>query len=93
MCQKQWAILIDSFRLYLTVLPKSENLQICFRQTQLRNVCNKQEFHISHPDVFLLTHIISLLSVIHNIYSIMQTKIQGLHLSTVYGHLQALFLN
>ena len=38
-------------------------------------------------------HIISLLSVIHNIYSIMQTKIQGLHVSTVYGQLQAIFLN
>ena len=36
---------------------------------------------------------ISLLSVIHTIYSIMQTNIQGLHVSTVYGHLQAVFLN
>ena len=50
-------------------------------------------FHICHPGVFLLTHIISLLSVIHTIYSIMQTNIQGLHVSTVYGHLQALFLS
>ena len=50
-------------------------------------------FHVCHPGVFLLTHIISLLSVIHTIYSIMQTKIQWLHVSTVYGHLQALFLN
>ena len=48
-------------------------------------------FHICHPGVFLLTHIISLLSVIHTIYSIMQTEIQGLHVSTVYGHLQALY--
>ena len=50
-------------------------------------------FHICHPSVFLLSHIISLLSVTHTIYSIMQTEIQGLHVSTVYGHLQALFLN
>ena len=50
-------------------------------------------FHICLPGVFLLTHIISLLSVIHTIYNIMQTKIQGLHVSTVYVHLQALFLN
>jgi len=34
-------------------------------------------FHICHPGLFLLPHIISLLSVIHTIYSIMQTKIQG----------------
>jgi len=40
-----------------------------------------------------LTHVISLLSVIRTIYGIMQTKIQGLHVSTVYGHIQALFLN
>ena len=51
------------------------------------------EFHICHPSVFLLTHVISLLPVIHTIYSIMQTKIQGLHISTVYGYLQALFFN
>ena len=43
--------------------------------------------------ILSLTHIISLLSVIHTIYSIMQTKIQGLYVSTVYGHLQVLFLN
>ena len=42
---------------------------------------------------FLVTYIISLLSVIHTIYSIIQTNIQGLHVSTVYGHLQALLLN
>ena len=48
-------------------------------------------FHICHPGVFLLTYIINLLSVIHTIYSIIQTKIQGLHVSTVYGHLQTLF--
>ena len=45
-------------------------------------------------EVYILshfTHIINLLSVIHTIYSIIQTKIQGLHVSTVYGHLQALF--
>jgi len=29
-------------------------------------------FHICHPGVFLLTHIISLLSVIHTIYSVIQ---------------------
>ena len=65
-------------------------------------VCSKIEkyehkfaffFYICHPGVFLLTHIISLLSVIHTIYSTMQTKIQGLHVSIVYGHLQALFFN
>ena len=41
----------------------------------------------------LRTSIISLLSVIHTIHSIIQNEIQGLHVSTVYCHLQALFLN
>ena len=44
MCQKQRAILVDSFRLHLTVLPKTANLQICYRHSRQRNVCNKQEF-------------------------------------------------
>ena len=51
------------------------------------------KFPICHPSVFPLTHKISILSVIHTIYSIIQTNIQGLHVSTVYGHLQALLLN
>ena len=42
--------------------------------------------------IISLSHIISLLSIIHTIYSIIQTNIQGLHVSTVYGHLQALLL-
>ena len=42
-------------------------------------------FHICHPGVFLLTHIICLLSVVHTIYSTMQTKIQGLIIQDVPG--------
>ena len=80
----------------MTIFPLEVSLQLKKkRTTAIIPTVHKLEiaFHICHPGVFLLTYIISLLSVIHTIYSIIQTKIQGLHVSTVYGHLQALFLN
>jgi len=42
---------------------------------------NYISFHICHPGVFLLTYIISLLSVIHTIYSIKIVMLYNLDLS------------
>ena len=95
-------LLLRNTRTYLVGLRPANLLSLHFRfyflfpliyLCILVAVIRRSVFNISHPGVFLLTHIISLLSVIHTIYSIMlQTTIQGLHVSTVYGHLQALFL-
>ena len=77
-----WSILTDKVSfLVSTLLPAAVGEEDYFFFTFVVPVC------------FVLTHIISLLSVLHTIYSIMQTKIQGLHVSTIYGHLQALFFN
>ena len=42
---------------------------------KITGILKQLKFHICHPGMFLLTHTISLLSVIHTIYSIIQTKI------------------
>ena len=84
-CSRQYCNFEQLFRITQTVLVTTKALYLEVFFISLT-------FHICHPSVFLLTHIVSLLLVIHTIHSIMQTKIQGLHVSTVYGHLQALFL-
>jgi len=55
--------------------------------------CNTYFSHLSSRCVSINIYNKFFLSVIHTIYSIIQTKIEGLHVSTVYGHIQALDLD
>ena len=78
-----------------TIRNRTHNLPACSAVPwQTAPSCAPYQWQISENKYeALMGCIISLLSVIHTIHSIIQTNLHGLHVSTIYGHFQTLFLN